>query len=112
MTEKPLRASGEEWSRSDQSGLLKTENVLGAYFSIFPWPALSQEAVGFDLGYVSAYWAKLVAPRGGELHRPQNEVVDTTRVIRGLSIQPNQGVTFDGEGASSNRGLIVSECAS
>ena len=61
---------GDEWSRFDQSGLSKKdlENVFNAYFSIFPWQVLSEDAVGFDLGCGSGRWARMVAPRVGELH--------------------------------------------
>jgi len=38
------------------------------YFNIFPWEALPEKAVGFDLGCGSGRWAKLVAPRVGLLH--------------------------------------------
>jgi len=60
----------DEWSRFDQSDLSQKdqENMFGAYFSIFPWQALPEGAVGFDLGCGSGRWAKLVAPRVGELH--------------------------------------------
>ncbi len=37
------------------------------YFNIFPWETLPAGAEGFDLGCGSGRWAKLVAPRVGEL---------------------------------------------
>ena len=65
-----IEGFGDEWSRFDQSGLSKKdlENVFNAYFSIFPWQVLPEGAVGFDLGCGSGRWARLVAPRVGELH--------------------------------------------
>jgi len=61
---------GDEWSRFDQSGLSREdqESLFEAYFSIFPWEMLPEDAVGFDLGCGSGRWAMLVAPRVGELH--------------------------------------------
>lgn len=61
---------GDEWSRFDQAALSEAErlSIFNGYFSIFPWPALPPEAVGFDLGCGSGRWAQLVAPRVGRLH--------------------------------------------
>src|SRR5688572_1183612 len=61
---------GDEWSRFDQSPLDsdEIEAMFDNYFSIFPWEVLSGDAVGFDLGCGSGRWAKLVAPRVGQLH--------------------------------------------
>lgn len=61
---------GDEWSRFDQSGLSQRdhEEMFDSYFSIFPWHALPEDAVGFDLGCGSGRWAKLVAAKVGELH--------------------------------------------
>jgi ubiquinone/menaquinone biosynthesis C-methylase UbiE len=38
------------------------------YFNIFPWEKLPSNSVGFDLGCGSGRWAKVVAPKVGELH--------------------------------------------
>lgn len=61
---------GDEWSRFDQSELAREEleKMFDNYFNIFPWDALPENAVGFDLGCGSGRWAKLVAPRVGQLH--------------------------------------------
>lgn len=61
---------GDEWSRFDQSALPaeELERIFDEYFNIFPWKALPENAVGFDLGCGSGRWAKLVAPRVGRLH--------------------------------------------
>jgi len=61
---------GDEWSRFDQSSLdsAEVERMFDNYFNIFPWEAVPEDAVGFDLGCGSGRWAKLVAPRVGHLH--------------------------------------------
>lgn len=70
LDQKVVEGFGDEWSRFDQSVLSHKEHreIFDAYFSIFPWPALPEGSVGFDLGCGSGRWAKLVAPRVGELH--------------------------------------------
>jgi SAM-dependent methyltransferase len=84
-------AFGDEWTRFDQSGLSQKdrEDVFDAYFSIFPWQALPEDAVGFDLGCGSGRWAKLVAPRVGELHclDPSAATLDVAK--RNLTDQHN-----------------------
>jgi ubiquinone/menaquinone biosynthesis C-methylase UbiE len=61
---------GEEWSRFDQRALSDEERarIWEQYFAVFPWEALPEDAVGFDLGCGSGRWATLVAPRIGTLH--------------------------------------------
>lgn len=61
---------GDEWMRFDQSALSDSELVrlFDNYFNIFPWDELPPDPVGFDLGCGSGRWAKLVAPRVGQLH--------------------------------------------
>lgn len=82
---------GEEWSRFDQSGLSREdrEDIFDAYFSIFPWQSLPEGAVGFDLGCGSGRWARLVAPRVGELHciDPSTAALDVAK--RNLKDQHN-----------------------
>lgn len=67
---KVVEGFGDEWSRFDQSELSHDElqRMFDNYFNIFPWDKLPADAVGFDLGCGSGRWAKLVAPRVGELH--------------------------------------------
>ena len=67
---KTVEGFGDEWTRFDQSSMLEKDarHVFESYFSIFPWSALSKDAVGFDLGCSSGRWAKLVAPHVGMLH--------------------------------------------
>jgi ubiquinone/menaquinone biosynthesis C-methylase UbiE len=61
---------GQEWSAFDQSGAAGADlqRAFEAYFGIFPWTGLPPAARGFDLGCGSGRWARLVAPRVGELH--------------------------------------------
>jgi len=61
---------GDEWTRHDQSSLSRVEadRIFRAYFSIFPWHLLSENAVGFDMGCGSGRWARFVAPRVKVLH--------------------------------------------
>lgn len=61
---------GDEWAKFDQSLLEYKEltALFNNYFSIFPWHTLSKDAIGFDMGCGSGRWAKLVAPRVGQLH--------------------------------------------
>ncbi|MFZ5997974.1 MAG: class I SAM-dependent methyltransferase [Nitrospirota bacterium] len=61
---------GDEWSRFDQSGLTDEDQqvMFNDYFSIFPWDKLPEQSMGFDLGCGSGRWAKLVAPKVGQLH--------------------------------------------
>lgn len=61
---------GQEWSHFDQSSVSDAELALifASYFAIFPWHALPEGAVGFDLGCGSGRWARFVAPRVGTLH--------------------------------------------
>lgn len=61
---------GDEWSRFDQSVLSEDQlaKMFDHYFNIFPWEKLPVGACGFDLGCGSGRWAKIVAPRVGELH--------------------------------------------
>jgi len=61
---------GQEWSRFDQAAIDDSElaTMFDYYFHIFPWKAIPQDAIGFDLGCGSGRWAKLVSPRVGRLH--------------------------------------------
>jgi len=70
VDEKVVAGFGDEWSRFDQSDLSRAElqQMFDNYFNIFPWETLPEHAVGFDLGCGSGRWARLVAPRVGELH--------------------------------------------
>ena len=60
---------GDEWTRFDQSSLsdAETRELFERYFRLFPWDALPDKPVGFDMGCGSGRWAKLVAPRVARL---------------------------------------------
>ena len=66
---KTVEGFGQEWTSFDQSELSSDElsEIFQSYFEIFPWHALPDQAVGFDLGCGSGRWAKFVAPRVGKL---------------------------------------------
>lgn len=67
---KTVEGFGDEWMRFDQTNMSTKDAMQSfeAYFSIFPWCDVPNNAVGFDLGCGSGRWAKLVAPRVGKLH--------------------------------------------
>lgn len=61
---------GDEWSRFDQQAMPEHEakQVFEEYFAVFPWPALPENAEGFDMGCGSGRWSRWVAPKVGWLH--------------------------------------------
>jgi len=65
-----IEGFGDEWSRFDQTSLSATDlkDIFNDYFSVFPWGNIDDNSMGFDLGCGSGRWAKLVAPRVGQLH--------------------------------------------
>ena len=94
MTEAPLDRSqnidqatvdgfGAEWAAYDQLSLEKAEYdaLTDAYFSIFPFESLPDDAEGFDLGCGSGRWAARVIDRVGVLHciDPSAEALDVAR---------------------------------
>src|SRR5438552_6583983 len=82
---------GDEWSRFDQSALAGEElsAMFDDYFSIFPWEKVSKKSVGIDIGCGSGRWARLVAPRVGELHCVDASAEALAVAARNLSGQPN-----------------------
>ena len=60
---------GDEWSAFSQENLSDEElqHQFDSYFSIFDWSRIGERSVGFDMGCGSGRWAKLVAPRVGQL---------------------------------------------
>lgn len=60
---------GDEWSRMPQDGLSEeeVERAFSAYFSVFPWEKLPENARGCDFGCGSGRWARKVAPKVGHL---------------------------------------------
>lgn len=81
---------GDEWSRFDQRAMGESEAnaIFEAYFAVFPWASLPDNAVGFDMGCGSGRWARLMAPRVGHLH-----CIDPSRALevarQALSSQSN-----------------------
>lgn len=67
---KVVNAFGEQWSSFDQSCLSEQElrDIFDSYFSIFPWDRLPDSSTGLDVGCGSGRWAKMVAPKVGQLH--------------------------------------------
>lgn len=65
-----IESFGEEWTRFDQTRLSNDERAAAfeAYFEVFPWMDLPDDAEGFDLGCGSGRWAIHVAPRVRILH--------------------------------------------
>lgn len=61
---------GKEWARFDQAPLSEEERrrIFAAYFAVFPWHLVTNQAIGADIGCGSGRWAVLVAPRVGLLH--------------------------------------------
>ena len=65
-----IASFGDEWSRFDQSALSAKEaqQIFDEYFAIFPWHQLPSGATGFDMGYGSGRWAKIMARKVDHLH--------------------------------------------
>ncbi|MCK5651668.1 MAG: class I SAM-dependent methyltransferase [Gemmatimonadetes bacterium] len=65
-----VRDFGREWEEFSQESLSEEElrRQFDRYFSVFPWDALPESPVGFDMGCGSGRWARFVAPRVGQLH--------------------------------------------
>lgn len=61
---------GDEWERFsfEGRGADELDEIFDKYFSVFPWSALPDGAIGFDAGCGSGRWAERVAPRVGHLH--------------------------------------------
>jgi ubiquinone/menaquinone biosynthesis C-methylase UbiE len=61
---------GDEWSAFSQENLSDEElqHQFDSYFSIFDWSRVGERSIGFDMGCGSGRWAKLVAPRVGQLY--------------------------------------------
>lgn len=65
-----VKSFGDEWSRFDQEKLSDEEaqKIFDEYFAVFHWQRLPKNPVGFDMGCGSGRWARLMAPRVGQLH--------------------------------------------
>lgn len=88
-----VKGFGDEWARFDQSKLPHEERsrIFTLYFSIFPWEALPDNAIGFDMGCGSGRWATIVAPRVGKLY-----CIDPSEAIEiaKKNLQGNSNCTF------------------
>jgi SAM-dependent methyltransferase len=64
-----VQGFGREWTTFDQSGVnhRALEATFDRYFALFPWDALSERAIGIDVGCGTGRWARFVAPRVGRL---------------------------------------------
>lgn len=80
---KTVEGFGEEWAAFDQTALDGEEfsTMFDAYFHIFPFDSLPDQAVGFDLGCGSGRWAAGVADKVGTLHciDPAEQALDVAR---------------------------------
>ena len=78
-----VKGFGEEWSAFDQTELdpIEHRQLFDAYFSIFPFESIPQNAQGFDLGCGSGRWDALVADRVGTLHciDPSDDALSVAR---------------------------------
>lgn len=65
-----VKGFGDEWSRFDQTALScqELEYLFNRFFRVFPFDALSRNAVGFDLGCGSGRWVKCLASKVGCVH--------------------------------------------
>jgi len=63
--EKVIDDFGEEWTQFNYTKVdyQKLQDNFLQYFSIFPWSALPNDPVGFDMGCGSGRWAYFVAPK-------------------------------------------------
>ena len=75
---KVIEEFGEEWIKFDYSNIdkAKLEENFQQYFSIFPWDALPEDAIGFDMGCGTGRWAQYVAPKVSKLNciEPSNAI--------------------------------------
>lgn len=95
--EKTVASFGDEWQRFDQSALTDEESsaIFAAYFSIFPWDRLAEDANGFDMGCGTGRWARHVARRVGILHCiDPSEALDVAR----RNLRDANNVTFHAGG--------------
>jgi SAM-dependent methyltransferase len=78
-----VRGFGQEWTAYNQRKLTgaEYEELVRAYFGVFPLDQLPPEAEGFDLGCGSGRWAAWMAPHVGVLHciDPSSEALDVAR---------------------------------
>jgi SAM-dependent methyltransferase len=79
----------DEWGCFDQADLDENEawQIFNDYFAVFPWPSISKDAVGFDMGCGSGRWARFVSRRVGHLHciDPSNAIEIARKNLTGIS---------------------------
>jgi SAM-dependent methyltransferase len=94
LDRKTVEGFGREWGAFDQSkaGADELRAQFDRYFSVFRWDLVGTKSVGFDLGCGSGRWARMLAPKVGELHciDASGEALAVAR--RNLADLPN--VTF------------------
>lgn len=91
IDQKTVADFGNEWTAFDQQKLTGEEfhRQFELYFKIFPWDKLPGQAKGFDMGCGSGRWARLVAPRIGELHCIDASEKALAVARKNLDSQPN-----------------------
>jgi len=68
---KTVEDFGKEWSVYSHSDIGNDDFLIkqfNRYFRIFPWDALNEDSMGFDMGCGTGRWAKFVAQRVGLLY--------------------------------------------
>lgn len=85
---------GDEWQRFDQAALdaVERQQIFQDYFSLFPWSALPEGAVGADIGCGSGRWAQEVAGRVGRLVAVDASADAAAVARRNLQHMPNVDV--------------------
>jgi len=96
-----VKGFGDEWSAYTQHELDEIDRSHGfsAYFGIFPFDRLPQDAEGFDFGCGSGRWAALVKPKVGRLHciDASEKALDVSRA----RLKGEAGVEFHLAGADN-----------
>lgn len=99
---KTVKSFGDEWSKYDQEKLKGEEHkyLFDAYFHIFPWETLPDNAQGFDMGCGSGRWALLVAPKVKKL-TCIDPSIDAINVAK-LRLSNLNNISFINSGVSDN----------
>jgi len=97
-----IESFNSEWVHFDQSALSEEEHekLYLAYFEIFPFNELPEDAEGFDMGCGTGRWARRVAPRVGKLNciDPALGALDVAR----KNLSSTNNVNFINAGVSDN----------
>ncbi|MGE4166875.1 MAG: class I SAM-dependent methyltransferase [Xanthobacteraceae bacterium] len=90
---KTVEGFGDEWQSFDHGddtlSTMTREQIFDAYFAIFPWTKLPENAEGADLGCGSGRWAALIAPKVGKLHAVDASASALAVAKKNLSTLPN-----------------------